>query len=250
MQTHSDGIEVASGHASIGRKSFGEDEEVPFLGSQHLVIRRKQTTDVGHAIFLGRHGASIRVREQLARDREWRLPREAFFPELDEIGVLREPARVDIQWNPVSPAELRYGTHIRHRYRLTAPGVVRYRQHTDRNTVRSDFRDERLEPLHVHVAFEWMARRRNQALRYYQVARLGSSELDVGPRGVEVGVVRHHMTGPAERREQDALRGAALMGGQHVPKSEDLMHSPLETIPRPAAGVRFIASHHNRPLLR
>ena len=66
----------------------------------------------------------------------------------------------------------------------------------------------------VHVALEGVPQRRLRALRDRQVDGLGAGELDVGPGGVEVGVVRDHPARPADDGEQDLLGGPALVGGQ------------------------------------
>ena len=54
------------------------------------------------------------------------------------------------------------------------------------------------------------------ALAAGQVDRRGADRLDVGARGVEVGVVRHAVARPEHRRREDALRGAPLVGRDHV----------------------------------
>ena len=49
-----------------------------------------------------------------------------------------------------------------------------------------------------------------------EVERRRARELDVRARRVEVRVVGDDVAGPAHGREQDALGGAALVGGDHV----------------------------------
>lgn len=89
---------------------------------------------------------------------------------------------------------------------------------------------------------------RIQRLRDRQVHRLGAHELDVGPRGVEVGVVGHHVAPLAHHAEQDALGGPSLMGGDHVLEAEHVLHRAAEVFEARASGVAFVAQHHGGPL--
>ena len=56
-----------------------------------------------------------------------------------------------------------------------------------------------------------------------QVHRLRPGELDVGPRGVEVGVVRDGLARPGDDAEQDLLRRPALVGWNHVAERKQLL---------------------------
>ena len=49
--------------------------------------------------------------------------------------------------------------------------------------------------------------------------------------------------------EQDALGGAALVGGDHVAEAGEVVGHALEAEEALAAGVGFVAAHHGRPLL-
>jgi hypothetical protein len=53
--------------------------------------------------------------------------------------------------------------------------------------------------------------RRIATFRDDEVNGLGTGELDVRPRRVEVGVVRDRLAGPADDREEDLLGGPALV---------------------------------------
>jgi hypothetical protein len=91
---------------------------------------------------------------------------------------------------------------------------------------------------------------RLQALRDGQVDGLRAGELDVGPSGVEVGVVRDDPARAAGHGEQDLLRGPALMRGQHMPEREQAGHRIPEPLERGRPRVRFIAALYAGPLLR
>ena len=50
-------------------------------------------------------------------------------------------------------------------------------------------------------------------------------------------------------REQDALGGAALVGGNHVAEAGEIVDHALQAEEALAAGVGFVAAHHGGPLL-
>ena len=83
-----------------------------------------------------------------------------------------------------------------------------------------------------------------------QIDGPGTRELDVGARGVEVGVVRNDMARLAGDGEQDALGGAALVRGDDVAESSEILRNPLQAIETGAAGIRLVAAHHGGPLRR
>ena len=104
--------------------------------------------------------------------------------------------------------------------------------------------------VQVHVALEGVDQPRLAALGDHQVARLGAGVLDVGTRGVEVGVVGHHVARPGDGAEQDVLGGAALVRGDHVLEAGDVLHRGLEPVERSRARIRLVAGDHARPLAR
>ena len=75
-----------------------------------------------------------------------------------------------------------------------------------------------------------------------------AGELDVGARGVEVRVVRHHVPGLAHHGEQDALGRAALVGRDHVAEAGQLsgprfFRRKKLSLPAYDSSPRIIAAH-------
>ncbi len=99
LQTDGDGFEIASGESAVGRIALGEDEQVLLLRGEQVVVGAEEAADVGHAIFLGGHGAAVAEREHLLRDLLGSLVGVSRFAQLDEVGVLREAAGVEVERN-------------------------------------------------------------------------------------------------------------------------------------------------------
>ena len=83
--------------------------------------------------------------------------------------------------------------------------------------------DQGFERGDVHVAFEWMHGGWAGGLRDDQIDGFGAGELDVGAGGVEVRVVGDDVAFLAGHAEQDALGGAALVGGNDVLVAENVL---------------------------
>ena len=115
---------------------------------------------------------------------------------------------------------------------------------------RPTFCDQALERGDIHVAFEGMLQAGLAAFGNDQIDGLGADEFDVGARGVEVRVVGNDVALLAHHAEQDALGGAALVGGDHVLVAEDVLHGVAEAIEAAAAGVALVAFHDGGPLVR
>ena len=64
-----------------------------------------------------------------------------------------------------------------------------------------------------------------------QVDRLGTRELDVGARRVEMGVVGHDLARAADDREEDLLGGPSLVGRDDVLEREELLNCLEEAVP-------------------
>ena len=87
------------------------------------------------------------------------------------------------------------------------------------------------------------------ALWDHQVNRFGSDELHIRSRRIEVRIVRNNVTFLASHAEQNPLGGAALMGWDYMPVSENILDGGAEAIKALAAGIAFISLHHGRPLM-
>ena len=74
-------------------------------------------------------------------------------------------------------------------------------------------------------------------------------KLDVGPGGIEVGVVRDDIAFLAHDAEKDAFGGTTLVGGDDVSISKDVLNRVAELIEATAARVTLIAFHHGGPLV-
>jgi len=132
---------------------------------------------------------------------------------------------------------------------LAAARVVGDRHEHDRDVVGAGLADERVEHVGVHVSLERMDGGRLDALGDDAVDGLGAGELHVGAGGVEVRVRGDDLAGPADHAEQDLLRRAALVGGDHVTVREQLGHRGEEAVPRRRAGVGLVAALDAGPLL-
>jgi hypothetical protein len=116
----------------------------------------------------------------------------------DEPGVLGEPAGVEEERLAVTVSQTsRHAAQVLQAHRLPAAGVVRHGDIT-RGTSSAALLEQRLESVQVHVALERVLELRDAALGDDEVDRLGAGELDVGAGGVEVGVVRDDLAGPAD----------------------------------------------------
>ena len=150
---------------------------------------------------------------------------------LDEPGVLGEAARVEEERQAVAVAHLAHGPQVGHRDRLAAHRVVGHGHEHDRDVLAPRSLDQPLQRVDVHVALERRASRagRGPAMT---VDRLGASELDVGARGVEMGVVGDDLARAADDREEDLFRRPALVGRDDVLEREELLDGLEEAVPR------------------
>src|SRR5664279_5777987 len=94
LHADGNGLKVAAGKASVRRIALGEDEQIFFLTCEHRIIGTQKAADIGHAIFLRRHGAAVTERKHLLRNLLGSLCRVAFFPQFDEVRVLGEATGV------------------------------------------------------------------------------------------------------------------------------------------------------------
>src|SRR3974390_907621 len=59
LETNGDRIEVASGEAAVGRKAFGQDEEIFLLLGEDVVVGAEKAAYIDEAILFGGHGAAV-----------------------------------------------------------------------------------------------------------------------------------------------------------------------------------------------
>ena len=138
---------------------------------------------------------------------------------------------------------------VRQAHRLAAAGVVGDGDHDDRDVLGPDLGDEGFERGDVHVALEGVLALGVLALGDGQVDGPGSRVLDIGERGVEVGVVGDDLALAADKLEEDAFAGPPLVRRQDVDEACDFLESFFEAEERLGAGVALVAPHDARPLL-
>ena len=226
LQADGDGFEVASGEAAVGGIALGEDEQVlsPAAASRSSLVQRKPPM-LAKPSFLAdmvQPSASENISCAICFGR---LVCVAGLAQLDEVGVFGEAAGVEVERNADAARQTALtGVDVGHRDRLAAAGVVGDGQHDERNALASDACDQALERGDVHVALERM-RAWPGVVRFgdRQVDGLGADEFDVGARGIEVRVVGNDVARLAHDAEEDALGGAALVGGDHVAEAEDVL---------------------------
>ena len=133
-------------------------------------------------------------------------------------------------------------------HRLPAAGIVGDREHHERDVFGAGLRDQAFERGNVHVALERVARARVASFRDQEVDGARPGVLDVGARGVEVAVVRDHLSGTAHQFEEDAFAGATLVGGQDVLEAGERAHRLLQRVPALGTRVGLVAAHDTGPL--
>src|SRR4051812_28311215 len=131
---------------------------------------------------------------------------------------------------------------------LTSAGVVGDGEHDQRNALATDALNKVFKRLHIHVAFEGVHRRRLAALGNHEVDGFGADKFHVGASGVEVGVVGNDVALFAGDAEEDALGGAALVGGNHVRVAADVLDGFAKAVKAGASGIALVAAHDGGPL--
>src|SRR5207244_4238731 len=84
----------------------------------------------------------------------------------------------------------------------------------------------------------------------HQVYGFGSDKLDIGTSGIEMSVVRNNVAFFAHHAEENAFGSPALMGGNDVPVTENILDGIAEVVEASAAGVTLVAFDQCRPLMR
>ena len=250
LNSDGNGFEVAAGKTAVGWVALGEDEEIFFLLGEDVVVGAEEATDVGHAVFFGGHGAAVAVAEHLLCYFFRSFVGVAGLAEFDEPGVLGEAAGVEVERDVVALADGADRADVLHGNGLAASGVVRDGEHDERDVFAAYASDERFERGDIHVAFEGIAERGLAAFRNEEVDGFCADELDVGARGVEMGVVGDDVALLTGNTEEDALGGAALVGGDDVGVADDVLDGVAESVEAAAAGVALVAFHDGCPLMR
>ena len=250
FQTGRDSLKVVAGEATVRRETLGEDEQVVRLLCPLAVVQRQEAADVGQPVLLGRHGAAISNREHLLRDGLGRVVRVALLAQLDKPGVLSEPTGVEEHGDAILIADRSDGPQVHHRHWLATAGVVRDRDHHQRDPLHAPSLDGAPQRIHVHIALERQDRGRIPTLRGNHVQRLRALVLDVRPGRIEVCVVGDGVAVADRDREEDLLCRPSLVGGDDVPIAGEVTDDFLEAVERTAASVRLVAKHHPGPLLR
>ena len=148
----------------------------------------------------------------------------------------------------MTSAQAAYRLDVRHRNRLAAAGVIGNGQHHQGNVRGAFAGNQGFERHHIHVAFEVEPELCVGGLGNGQVDGLRAGELNIGPRGVKVCIRRHDLARFADHGKQNVLRGAALVGGKHVPEAGQVIGHAAQAIETLAAGIRLITAHQRRPL--
>ena len=87
------------------------------------------------------------------------------------------------------------------------------------------------------------------SFRNHQIASLGADEFHIGSGGIEMRVVGDNVAFLAHHAEQNALGGAALVGGNDMLVAKDILNRIAKPIEAAAAGVALVALHHCGPLM-
>jgi len=249
LEARGDRFEIVAGEAAVGREAFGEDQEIAALLRERVVIEREEAADIRQTVLLRRHQRAVREAEHLLGDLFRRAAMLSRLALPDEPRVFRETAGVEEERLSVAMRELAHAAQIFERDRLSSARIVRHRHHHHRHPP-AFFIENALERLQVHVALERMDERRLPPFRDHQIARRGAFMLDIRARRIEVNVVQHHVTDLQRGMKEDALRSAALMGGDDVFESREIADDVLEPLVRSRAGVRLVALHQRAPLRR
>jgi len=140
------------------------------------------------------------------------------------------------------------GFHVGHGNRLPPSAVVGDRQHDEGNAGRPVFFKGGPQIIQRHVPLEGRHFGGIQALGTDTVQGDGPGVFDICPGGVEVDVVGHDVAGLEGHGEKHALGRPALMGGNDMLETENILDGVLEYRERFTAGVRLVAAHERGPL--
>ena len=77
LHAHRDRLQIAAGESAVGGIALGQNQQILLLARQNVVVGAQKAADVGHAVFLGAHGAAVAQREHLLRNLLGRLVRRS-----------------------------------------------------------------------------------------------------------------------------------------------------------------------------
>ena len=218
-----DRLQVAAGEAAVRREALGEDQEVPALLGEGVVVEREPAADVRQAILLRGHRHAVGEGRHLAddvRDRAVGLPGLA---ELDEPGVLGEPAGVEEQRHAVAVADRPNGPEVLERDGLAAAGVVGDRDEHDGHVRAARSASSRSSAATSMLPLNgWTndGSRPSGITRSTASAPRASTFARVVSKWVLFGTT---LARAAEDGEQDLLGGAALVGRDDVAEWEEAL---------------------------
>ncbi len=182
-----DRVEVAAGKAAIGREALGLDQPRAGLFGQRVIIQREPPADIGEGVLLGAHCHAVGHVKRVAHDL---LDRAVLLPvlaQLDEPGVLGEPAAINEEGLAMRMGDLGGAANIGEADRLAAACIVRDRHHHTRHGIAA-LTHQLGEGVQVHVPLEGMVEGGNLALCDGQVQCLGACGFDIAARRVEMRV--------------------------------------------------------------
>ena len=104
--------QVAACKSTVSGKPSVRIRQIFLLLGQDVVIGAEEPANVGESILFRRHGAAIALGENLLSNLSRRFRRVTRFTQLDEVGVFRETARVDVKRNPMFLAYLFHFANI------------------------------------------------------------------------------------------------------------------------------------------
>ena len=198
-QALGDRLEVAAGEAAVGGEALGEDEEVAAALGQVVVVHGQPAADVGEAVLLGAHRHPVGERGDLPHD----------------VATARSAcpgsrSRMNQAFSAKRQASRNSGTPWRSQIARTPrrfssdtgwppPELLVMVMNTTGTSARRAV-EQLVEAVEVHVPLERVEGAGVEPLRDHEVDGLGARGLDVGPRGVEVGVVRDDLAGTGDRR--------------------------------------------------
>eukprot|EP00414_Alexandrium_minutum_P000745 CAMPEP_0113820318 /NCGR_PEP_ID=MMETSP0328-20130328/1180_1 /TAXON_ID=39455 /ORGANISM="Alexandrium minutum" /LENGTH=513 /DNA_ID=CAMNT_0000788253 /DNA_START=214 /DNA_END=1753 /DNA_ORIENTATION=- /assembly_acc=CAM_ASM_000350 len=243
-------FQIPTGQPSIRRKAFGQDLDVLNLlrNRSQPMAQRKESAYVSEGVLLHGHERPVEEPEHLPGDLPAGLAALSLLALLDEPGVLREAGAVDEERHAELVRQPPQRPHVLHAHRLSASRVVGHGEDDQRHPPLG--RPQELpQLLDVDVPLEGVLRPYVVALWAREVHGEARSELDVGVRGVEVGVAGHDVPLLDHHREEQPLGGAPLVGREEVLEAGDLLHGLLEAVPGAGLRVGLVAPHHRRPLI-